>query len=111
LAAVGLSTFWGVTVAGKELAEEHFLRNGRSKQEAAELAKSAYGFIQTAGGGIGLLAFGPLCVRLGRRKAFTLIQIGALLTVPAMCFLPKTDWQLYCLLPVFGFFTLGMHAG
>ena len=75
------------------------------------MAKTAYGFVQTAGGGLGLLAFGPLCVKLGRRRAFTLIQIGALIIVPVMCYLPKTDLQLYCLLPIFGFFTLSMHAG
>ena len=111
LAAVGLSTFWGVTVAGKELAEEHFLRGGLLKQDAAELAKTSYGIIQTAGGGIGLLAFGPLCVKLGRRMAFALIQVGALIIVPVTCYLPKTDLALLCLLPIFGFFTLGMHAG
>jgi MFS family permease len=111
LAAIGLSTFWGVTVAGKELAEEHFLRHGLLKQVAAEKAKTAYGFIETAGGGLGLLAFGPLCVRLGRRRTFTLFQLGALVIVPVTCFLPTTDLQLYCLLPIFGFFTLGMHAG
>lgn len=111
LAAIGLGTFWGVTVAGQDLAKEHFLRSGMSQKDAIELAKSAYGIIQTAGGGIGLLAFGPICVRLGRKKAFTLFQIGALLIVPITCYAPKADWQLLALLPIFGFFTLGMHAG
>jgi MFS family permease len=111
LATVGLGTFWGVTVAGKELAEEQFIRSGLLKKDATELAKTAYGIIQTAGGGLGLLAFGPLCVRLGRRRAFTLIQLGALAIVPLMCYGPRTDLQMLCLLPVFGFFTLGMHAG
>ena len=111
LATVGLGTFWGVTVAGKELAEDTFLRSGLFKGDATELAKTAYGIIQTAGGGLGLLAFGPLCVRLGRRRAFTFIQLGALAIVPIVCYLPKNDLQMLCLLPVFGFFTLGMHAG
>jgi MFS family permease len=82
-----------------------------SKQDAIEIAKTAYGFVQTAGGGLGLLVFGPLCVRLGRRRAFALIQIGALLIVPITCYWPKTDLQFWCILPLFGFFTLGMHAG
>src|SRR5262245_29464287 len=90
LATVGLGTFWGVTVAGKELAEEQFLRSGLSKQDATELAKTAYGIIQTAGGGLGLLAFGPLCVKLGRRRAFTLMQLCALAIVPIVCYAPRT---------------------
>jgi hypothetical protein len=40
-----------------------------------------------------------------------LIQIGALLVVPLVCYAPRSDIQMLCLLPVFGFFTLGMHAG
>src|SRR5205814_5440948 len=79
--------------------------------EAVERAKSAYGYIQTAGGGLGLLTFGPLCVRLGRKRAFTWMLIGAFLIVPITCYLPKTYGQLLLLLPVFGFLTLGIHAG
>ena len=111
LAAVGLGTFWGVTVAGQDLAKEHFMRNGRLEKDAVELAKTAYGFIQAAGGGVGLLAFGPLCVRLGRKRAFTVMQFGALVIVPITCYVPRTDLQLLLLLPIFGGLTLGMHAG
>src|SRR3989441_5487612 len=71
----------------------------------------AYGFIQTLGGGLGLLAFGPLCVRLGRKRAFTCMLIGACLIVTVTCYLPQTYGQLLLLLPLFGFLTLGMHAG
>ena len=111
LAAVGLGRFWGVTLAGQDLAKEHFMRNGLLEKDAVELAKTAYGFIQAAGGGVGLLAFGPLCVRLGRKRAFTVMQIGALAIVPITCYLPRTDLELLLLLPVFGGLTLGMHAG
>lgn len=58
------------------------LREGVSEPSAVEQAKFAYGFVQTAGGGLGLLAFGPLCVRFGRRRAFFLIQLAALCIVP-----------------------------
>jgi len=111
LAAVGLATFWGVTVAGQDLAKELLLRNGVAEKEAIERAKFAYGFIETAGGGLGLLAFGPICVRLGRKRAFALMQLAALIIVPITCYLPKTYWQLLLLLPVFGFLTLSIHAG
>jgi MFS family permease len=111
LAAVGLGSFWGVTVAGQPLAKRMWLQEDVSEPEAIERAKFAYGFVQTAGGGLGLLAFGPLCVRLGRRRAFILIQLAAIIFVPITCFAPTTSVQLLCLLPVFGFLTLGMHAG
>lgn len=111
LAAIGLGTFWAVTVAGQDLAKEMLLRTGASASEAIERSKTAYGYVQTAGGGLGLLAFGPLCVRLGRKRAFRLMLIGAFLIVPITCYLPKTYTQLLILLPVFGFLTLGIHAG
>jgi MFS family permease len=111
LAAVGLGSFWGVTVAGQGLARRMLTREGVPESEAVEQAKFAYGFVETAGGGLGLLAFGPLSVRLGRRRAFFLIQFAAAIIVPITCFAPSTYAQLLCLLPLFGFLTLGMHAG
>jgi MFS family permease len=111
LASVGLGTFWAVTVAGQDLAREMLLRNGVAEESAAQQAKFAYGIVQTAGGGIGLLAFGPLCARFGRRGTFVAAQLLAFLIVPVTCFAPQNYTQLLCLLPVFGFLTLGMHAG
>ena len=60
---------------------------------------------------MGLLAFAPLSVRLGRRKGFALMHLGALAVVPVTCYLPGTYMQLLLILPLFGFLTLGMHAG
>jgi hypothetical protein len=79
--------------------------------QATQEAKFAYGIVQTIGGGLGLLAMGPLCVRLGRRRAFALMHVGAFLIVPITCYLPSTYAQLLVILPVFGFLTLGIHAG
>jgi MFS family permease len=111
LAAVGLGTFWAVTVAGQDLARERLIADGVSKPEAATKAQFAYGILQTAGGGLGLLAFGPLAARFGRRLTFMLFQFAALIIVPITCFVPQTYNQLLVLLPIFGFLTLGIHAG
>ncbi len=58
LAAVGLATFWGVMVAGKELSIKNCcalaLRRSR-----AEKAKFAYGFVQTPGL-VWVCFFGPI---------------------------------------------------
>ena len=111
LAGVGLASFWAVGVATQRLAEDMLTTSGVSPEDAGQKAKFAYGIVQTAGAGVGLLAFGPLCARWGRRRAFIFGHIGAFLIVPITCYLPQNYNQLLCILPVFGFFTLCMHAG
>lgn len=111
LAAVGLGTFWSVTVASQDLVREHLLAQGASPEQAASSSKFAYGLIQAFGGGIGLVAFGPLCARLGRKPTFIGFHIIAMIIVPITCYLPQTYTQLLCILPIYGFFTLGIHAG
>jgi hypothetical protein len=87
------------------------LRSGVAPASAAQQAKFAYGIVEVAGIGLGLLAMGPICVRLGRRRAFALMHIGAFLIVPITCYLPSTYGQLLLLLPAFGFLTGGIHSG
>jgi MFS family permease len=111
LGAIGLGTFWAVTVAGQDLAREMLMRHGASLNDATTKAQVAYGYVETAGGGLGLLSFGPLCVWLGRKKAFTWIMIGATIIAPITCYAPQNYTQLLILLPVFGFLTLAIHAG
>jgi MFS family permease len=111
LAAVGLGTFWGVTVAGQDLMAHLLMRLGMAADAVERESKFAYGIVQATGGGLGMLAFGPLCERIGRRRAFLLMQGLALLVVPAVCFLPQTQGQMLLALPVMGFVTLGIHAG
>jgi MFS family permease len=111
LAAVGLGSFWGVTVAGQDLARKLLLSIGTDPATAARKAQFAYGIVQTIGGGLGLISFGPLCVWLGRRKAFALMHLAAFIIVPITCYLPSTYAQLLIVLPIFGFLTLGIHAG
>jgi MFS family permease len=111
LAAVGLGTFWAVAVGGQDLARSLLIREGVPAAEAAERAKFAYGNIQAIGAGLGMLSFGPICVRLGRRRTFIAYHIGALLIVPITCFVPTSYGTLLALLPLYGFFTVGIHAG
>lgn len=125
LAAVGLGTFWSVTVAGQGLAYNRLMADAelastgdmseraleQLKADASSTSKFAYGIVQAAGGGLGLLAFGPICARLGRKPTFILFQVAALIIVPIVCFLPNSYGQLFLLLPLFGFLTLGIHSG
>jgi MFS family permease len=100
LAVVGLATFWGVHI--------------RAKDVLADLDR-AYDMpgmlLVTLGGGAGLLTFGPLSQRVGRRPAFLLFHLGAFALVVVVFLLAYDFWPLLLVLPVFGFFTLGMHAG
>jgi MFS family permease len=118
LAAVGLATFWGVHVYGKDLlrraAEEAPLAAGAAADVAAIKRAEMLGMLLvTTGGGIGLLSFGPISERIGRRRAFVLFHLGglaaALLAFGALAGAPSA--VVATALPVFGFFTVGMHAG
>jgi MFS family permease len=111
LAAVGLGTFWSVSVAGQDLARRFLLQSGVGAAEAATRAKVAYGVVEIIGWGLGMLSFGPLCVRLGRRGTFILFQSLSLLIVPLTCYGPTTYAQLLLLLPFYGFCTVGIQAG
>lgn len=111
LAAVGLGTFWSVTVAGQDLALELLRRSGVASAEAAAKAKFAYGVIETIGMAAGLLSFGPLCVRWGRRRTFIMLQVLSLVIVPITCYVPATYTQMLLFLPLMGFATLSIHAG
>ena len=111
LAAVGLGTFWAVTVGGQDLAREFLIRGGMAPKQAAENAKFAYGIVQTFGAGVGMLSFGPLCVRFGRRRTFVIYHLAALVIVPLTCFAPASYGMLLAMLPLYGFFTVGIHAG
>ena len=111
LAAVGLGMFWAVTVAGQDLAKDFLIRHGTPTAEATARAKFAYGNVQAIGGGLGMLAFGPLAMWLGRKRTFICYHAAALIVVPLTCFVPTSYGMLLALLPFFGFVTLGIHAG
>ena len=114
LAMVGLATFWGVVVAGQNIAEDLLRRLGAPADEIASRGKIAFGFVQTAGAGAGMLAFGPLSVRWGRRRTFAIMHAVAFAMTLVVCWVPayfSSYALLLCLLPVFSFFAQGIHAG
>jgi MFS family permease len=132
LAVVGLSTYWGVHIHGKELtfrrARQEIERREALPVHATPEERTAFwkrheselkrpemlGMLLAAtGGGIGLFAFGPICERMGRRRAFMLFHLGGFI-MGVLMFQTYHLWQpavLWVLLLLFGFWTLGMHAG
>lgn len=138
LAAVGLATFWGAHIFGKNLMlrdarqqalQESLEKDSRSGDDAGSLSADEKKellkpyekslkrwemlgmFLVTTGGGIGLLSFGPLCERFGRRRAFLLFHLGGLAGSLVAFQLVHGLTLQFIVLPVFGFLTLGMHAG
>ncbi|MBW3598017.1 MAG: MFS transporter [Planctomycetes bacterium] len=131
LAAIGLATFWGVHIYGKDLmrqraevrflAQENVLPEADAQTRAAALKPHQESIkswemlgmlLVTTGGGLGLFCFGPICEWLGRRGAFAVYHLGGLITALMLFqWLADADASLYFFLPLFGFLTLGMHAG
>jgi MFS family permease len=112
LAMIGLATFWGVVIAGQDLTKELLQR--QSDLRAAEKAQIAFGFVQTCGAGLGMLAFGPLSSRFGMRPTFAALHLGAAVMTPIVCWVPFICGGyplMLVLLPIFGFFAQGIHAG
>ncbi len=129
LATIGLATFWGTHIYGKDVlrsAVEKQMRIHTTTNMSMELtatirdqkmvaplkrAEMLGMFIVTTGGGLGLLCFGPISQRTGRRGAFLFYQLGGLVSALVIFTIPLGVGSLYLVLPVFGFLTLGMHAG
>jgi hypothetical protein len=113
LATVGLATFWGTYVYGKNMLPRAVEAQAEGPVSAGTLHDwDMLGmFLVTTGGGLGLVSFGPLSDWLGRRGAFLLFHLGGL-AAALLLFKGLTGVLAVALFqPVFGFLALGMHAG
>jgi MFS family permease len=132
LAAIGMATFWGVYVFGKNLALKQAesqvvarlqlpadltgeARAAALKPHAKEIknAEMLGMLFVTIGGGLGLTLFGTISERLGRRGAFVLYHVGGV-TMGWLAFKVFAGASMPVLLPVlvvFGFFVAGPHGG
>lgn len=131
LATIGLATFWTVHISGKDVlranVEQTILAaNNLADRPAADEARKAVlaehasqikrwemlgMLLVTTGGGIGLVSFGPLAQRLGRRAAFLIFHLGGFACSLALFNAIHGTNAIIAFLPIFGFFTLGMHSG
>ena len=128
LAAVGLATFWGAHIYGKDVLRGRIEDRYLAEQPDSELPERRVEilkphatkikrwemlgmFLVTTGGGLGLVSFGPLCERIGRRGAFLCFHLGGLISALVVFQVLDGVGALLVALPIFGFLTLGMHAG
>ncbi len=143
LASIGLVTFWGIHIYGKnaflrqaqaealraegvplqppqseqekdsyEQKRKNALKKHRGRIKRAEMLSMT---LNTIGGGLGLVLFGSIAMRWGRRRTFIFYHLGAFVAVvvlfQGLVAQGAPAWALAVMLPVFGFLTLGMHAG
>ncbi|HST19564.1 MAG TPA: MFS transporter, partial [Blastocatellia bacterium] len=115
LAFVVLLVLWGATMwipaAVREMAmpEPGLDTNGVQKYLVTQ---ASYAVMLLNGGSLfGYLSFGPLADRLGRRAAFLIFFIGGVIIFPVTFLMTSSLTQVFILLPVVGFFTLGITSG
>lgn len=134
LATIGLVTFWGSHIYGKNA----LLRSAQNEALAADgvaanadkaTKKAAFDnhstaikraemlsmCLNTIGGGLGLVLFGWISNLIGRKGAFVFYHAGgfAMALLMFLVLIPQNaSFGVLCfVLPIFGFLTLGMHAG
>ena len=134
LATVGLITFWGCHIYGKNALLRHAQTTALTAEGVAGDAPKAEKLavfakhkaqiktaemtsmtLNTIGGGLGLVLFGWFSNRMGRRGAFVFYHVGAMAMVLLLFVVLIPNGASYTTLaialPIFGFLTLGMHAG
>jgi MFS family permease len=123
LVAVGLATagivgVWGVGFWSPELISSALTPPElRGQTLLAELAqhigrvKAVATLLQDVGGFLGILTLTVLANHIRRRVSFTAFFLGGFLSI-ALAFLTlQSEWQAYVLLPLVGFFTIGVMGG
>ncbi|MDC0219005.1 MFS transporter [Verrucomicrobia bacterium] len=134
LATIGLVTFWGGHIYGKNalmrkaqsevLVSEGITMDADQKIKAVAFEKHKAQIkraemssmtLNTIGAGIGLVFFGGISNRLGRKGAFVLYHTMAFVMMmvlfKGLIANDASKTALMVCLPIFGFFTVGMHAG
>jgi MFS family permease len=110
LAFTVLLALWGATMWIPSVIREVGAREGLSIADQNRYA--TYGIMLLNGGSLfGYLGFGPLADRFGRRPAFLCFFIGGVILFPVTFLLSASVTQIFLLLPLVGFFTLGITSG
>ena len=116
LSFVVLFVLWGATLwipsAIREIAEPATSGLSGASLEKYLTQYASYGTILlNCGAFVGCLLFGPLADRIGRRPTFFIYFLGGLISLPATFMLTSGLNQVFALLPLVGFFTLGVTSG
>ena len=110
LAFTVLLALWGATMWIPSVIREIGARDGLSVVDQNRYA--TYAVMLLNGGSLfGYLGFGPLADRYGRRAAFLSFFTGGVILFPVTFLVASGITQIFILLPLVGFFTLGITSG
>jgi MFS family permease len=110
LAFVVLLALWGATMWIPSVVREVAGREGFNLADQNRYA--TYGVMLLNGGALlGNLSFGPLADRLGRRAAFLCYFVIGIFVFPITFLMTGGVAQMFWLLPLVGFITLGATSG
>lgn len=116
LAFVVLLVLWGATMwipaAIREIASANTAGMDTAGRQSYLTAQASYGImLLNAGSLFGYLLFGPLADRFGRRLAFLVYFLGGVIVFPLTFLITGSITYVFILLPIVGFFTLGITSG
>ena len=104
---------WKEASEEQKEAREQALAAGKSIIKRQEM--TGMFLVMVLGGGLGLVLFGSISNIMGRKGAFIFYHLGGFLAALLLFYvLGPGDYSrtsLLIFLPIFGFLTLGMHAG
>jgi MFS family permease len=116
LAFVVLLALWGATMwipaATREIAAASAPAMSDADLQRYLTEQASYAImLLNAGSLFGYVLFGPLADRLGRRAAFFLYLAGGVIIFPVTFLLTSSLTLVFMLVPLVGFFTLGITSG
>lgn len=112
MASIANFGFWGVSAWVPVLIQNRFVANPSLAGDVSVSSYVSYAImILTLGSLPGYAVVAALADRWGRKPAFAVFFAGAALSAPLIFLGPWTLDQMLVLLPLLGFFTLGIYAG
>jgi MFS family permease len=116
LAFVVLLVLWGATMwipaATREIAAASAPAMNSTDLQRYLTEQASYAIMLLNGGSLfGYILFGPLADWLGRRATFLIYLAGGVILFPVTFLLTSSVAQIFILLPLVGFFTLGITSG
>ncbi len=118
LACTGVIALWGIvffvfdlvgSVMAKELAAQGL--TGDDLKGAVGQWKGTASLMLNIGAFTGMLAFTSFTQRTNRRTAFAVAFVGAGITTALTFWLLRDPWHIFVLVPLMGFFMLGIFGG
>jgi MFS family permease len=118
LAFAGVVGLWGIGFFSFDLVDvvfrKHFQGQGLSTQEIAgklTFWKGMTSLVQNAGAFFGIYAFARITHHIGRKPAFAISFIAALVSTAVTFWFLDQFWQIFVLIPIMGFCQLAVFGG